>query len=347
MHSYKKYWLIAIMIALAAGSIAAQTPRVSLSGDNPSIVLYDNNGTPTWITGSILVTKNYSTVTDITVDLDPKADSPYPRNSNWKYIGPSSDTSIYIDASEMYFSQSTNGNIIKMWGTDSNVQSSNVFKYKFAANSGVGVSTSFNYYAVFWHDTPLAAGTYELPITFRVRNEFFDGRKPNSTPVSTLIVYLKFLVSPSASITFLSGTTGSTATTDIVFDDVAATTTKDFRVSVKSNFRYSLSVRSLTGHGGRAQTYRCQCHGYHSLYLRDRRRTPCGKRHAVYHRLHGASHLYRNRNGHEGIRRVDHGGQYSRLYGRPVFRFHHVHGNRPVRSDPVFPLDKVFFHDTL
>lgn len=250
MHSYKKYWLIAIMIALAAGSIAAQTPRVSLSGDNPSIVLYDNNGTPTWITGSILVTKNYSTVTDITVDLDPKADSPYPRNSNWKYIGPSSDTSIYIDASEMYFSQSTNGNIIKMWGTDSNVQSSNVFKYKFAANSGVGVSTSFNYYAVFWHDTPLAAGTYELPITFRVRNEFFDGRKPNSTPVSTLIVYLKFLVSPSASITFLSGTTGSTATTDIVFDDVAATTTKDFRVSVKSNFRYSLSVRSLTGHGG-------------------------------------------------------------------------------------------------
>lgn len=250
MRLYKKYWLIAIMIALAAGSIAAQTPKVSLSGDNPPIVIYDNNGTPTWITGTIVVTKNYSTVTDITVDLDPKADSPYPRNSNWKYIGTSSDTSTYIDACEVYFSQSTSGNIIKMWGSDSNVQSTNVYKYKFASNSGVGVSTSFNYYAVVWHDSSLPAGTYELPITFRVRNEYFDGRKPNTVPVSTLPLYLKFLVAPSATITFLSGTTGSTSTTDIVFDDVATTTTKDFRVSVKSNFRYSLSVRSPTGHGG-------------------------------------------------------------------------------------------------
>lgn len=250
MHTYKKYWLIAIMIAMAAGSIAAQTPKVSLSGDNPPLVIYDNNGTPTWITGSIVVTKNYSTVTDITVDLEPKYDYPYPRNSNWKYIGPSGDISQYIDACDVFFSQSTSGNVIKMWDTDSGVRSYNVYMYRFASNSGVGVSTSFNYYAVIWHDSSLPAGTYELPITFRVRNEYFDGKKPNTNPVSTLTVYLKFLVAPSASITFLSGTSGSTTTTAIVFDDVAATTTKDFRVSVKSNFRYSLSVSSSTGHGG-------------------------------------------------------------------------------------------------
>lgn len=238
------------MIAMAAGSVVAQTPKVSLSGDNPPLVIYDNNGTPTWITGSIFVTKNDSSVTNITVDLEPKYDYPYPRNSNWKYIGPSSDISQYIDSCDVFFSQSTSGYVIKMWGTDRNVEDYNVFMYKFASNSGVGVSTSFNYYAVLWHDSPLPAGTYELPITFRVRNEYFDGKKPNTNPLSPLTVYLKFLVAPSAAITFLSGTTGSATTTAILFDDVAATTTRDFRVSVKSNFRYSLSVSSPTGHGG-------------------------------------------------------------------------------------------------
>ena len=241
---------MAIMIAMVAGSIAAQTPKVSLSGDNPPIIIYDNSGTETWITGRVVVTKNDTSVTNITVDLEPKYDSPYPRNTNWKYIGPTSDISQYIDACDIFFSQSTSGNPIKMWGTDKNVRSYNVYMYKFATNSGVWVSTWFDYYAVIWHDSPLPAGTYELPITFRVRNEYFDGRNPNTSPVSTLTVYLKFLVAPSAAISFLSGTTGNTTTNSIVFDDVAATTTQDFRVSVSSNFRYSLSVSSSTGHGG-------------------------------------------------------------------------------------------------
>ena len=108
----------------------------------------------------------------------------------------------------------------------------------------------FLYYAVLWHYSPLSAGTYELPITFRVRDEKLNSWKPDTNPVTTLTVYLKFLVAPSAAITFLSGKTGSATTTAILFDDVAATTTRDFRVSVKSNFRYSLSVSSPTGHGG-------------------------------------------------------------------------------------------------
>lgn len=251
MHTYKKYWLIAIMIAMAAGSIAAQTPSVSITGDSPSIVVYDNTSTPTWITGTITVTKNISTVSNITVDLSPKADSPYPRN-DWTYIGTSSNSTETVDNFEVFSSQSTSGYVIKMWGTDNNVRSSNVYTYRFSTGtSTIGNTKSFNYYAVFWHDSSLTAGTYEIPMTFRVRNEQFrSNNNPSTSPVSTVTITLKVVVSPSALITFLSGMSGSTTTTAIVFDDVAATTTKDFRVSVKSNFRYSLSVSSSTDHGG-------------------------------------------------------------------------------------------------
>ncbi|HWR12397.1 MAG TPA: hypothetical protein VN445_11275 [Rectinemataceae bacterium] len=250
MNIYKKYWLIAMMIAVATGTLGAQ--KVLLSGDSPGIVIYDNAGTPTWVTGTITVTKNYSTVTNITVDLSPKADSPYPRNSDWKYIGTSSDSSTYIVNSEIFFSQSTSGNIIKMWGSDYGVESSNVYTYAFPSGSAtVGTTTSFQYYAVFWHDSSLAAGTYQLPITFRVRNERFrSGRNPSTQPVDTQTVYVKFVVAPSATISFLSGSSGSTTISSVVFNDVASTTTSNFRVSVKSNFRYSLSVSSPTGHGG-------------------------------------------------------------------------------------------------
>jgi len=250
MTIYKKYLLIAVMIAAATWTAGAQ--RVLLSGDSPAIVIYDNAGTPTWVTGTIIVTKNYSTVTNITVDLSPKADSPYPRNSDWNYIGTSSDSSKYIDNAEVLFSQSTYGDIIKMWGSDSNVGSNNVYTYAFPSGSAtVGSTTHFEYYAVFWQDTPLAAGTYELPITFRVRNEQFKSRKnPSTQPVDTHTVYVKFVVAPSATIGFLSGTSGSTTISSVVFNDVASTTTNSFRVSVKSNFRYSLSLSSPTGHGG-------------------------------------------------------------------------------------------------
>lgn len=249
MNSYKKYWLIAALIA-ATGVLGAQTALIS--GESPSIVIYDNTNTATWVTGTITVTKNYSTVTNITVDLSPKADYPYPRNSDWNYIGTNSDSSTYIENSEIYFSQSTSGNVIKMWGTDSGVGSGNVYTYTFPSGSAsVGSTTTFQYYAVFWHSHSLAAGTYELPITFRVRNERFrSNRNPSTQPVDTQTVYIKFVVSPSATIGFLSGTSGSTAITSVVFNDVASTTTNNFRVSVKSNFRYSLSVSSPTGHGG-------------------------------------------------------------------------------------------------
>ncbi len=250
MTIYKKYLLIAMMIATATWTAGAQT--VLLSAESPAIVIYDNAGTPTWVTGTITVTKNYSTVTNITVDLSPKADSPYPRNSDWIYIGTSSDSSTYIDNSEVFFSQSTSGNVIKMWGSDIGVGSSNVYTYAFPNGSAtVGSTTSFQYYAVFWNNSSLSAGTYQLPITFRVRNERFRSyRNPSTQPVDTQTVYIKFVVAPSATIGFLSGTSGSTTISSVVFNDVASTTTSSFRVSVKSNFRYSLSVSSPTGHGG-------------------------------------------------------------------------------------------------
>lgn len=250
MTIYKKYLLIAMMIAAATWTAGAQT--VLLSGDSPAIVIYDNAGTLTWVTGTIIVTKNDSTVTNITVDLSPKSDNPYPRNSGWHYIGTSSDSSKNIDSAEVFFSQSTYGNIIKMWGSDSNVGSNNVYTYAFPSGSAtVGSTTHFEYYAVFAHGSPLAAGTYEIPITFRVRKEQFSKNKsPKTPPLSPHTVYIKFVVAPSATIGFLSGTSGSTTISSVVFNDVASTTTNSFRVSVKSNFRYSLSVSSPTGHGG-------------------------------------------------------------------------------------------------
>jgi hypothetical protein len=225
---------------------------VLISGDSPAVVVYDNvTKTPTWVIGTITLTKNQSNVTDITVDLSPKADSPYPRNSNWVFIGTSSDSPKYIDNFEVFFNQSTSGNIIKMWGSDSSVTSSNVYSYTFPSGSAIGTTTSFQYYTVFWHDSSLTEGTYQIPITFRVRNESFKKfRLPKTDPVDTQLIYIKYVVNPSATIDFLSGSSGDTKISSISFNDVVTSTTSTFRASITSNFRYSLSVSSATEHGG-------------------------------------------------------------------------------------------------
>jgi hypothetical protein len=97
----KKLCIFFLFSSLIAVTIGAQP--VLISGDSPPVVVYDNvTKAPTWVTGTIVVTKNQSDVTNITVDLSPKADSPYPRNSNWVYIGTSTDSAKYIDNFEVF-----------------------------------------------------------------------------------------------------------------------------------------------------------------------------------------------------------------------------------------------------
>jgi len=246
----KKLCIFFLSSSFFVASLIAQP--VLISGDSSDIVIYDDvTQSPTWVTGTIVVTKNQTDVTDITVDLSPKADSPYPRNSDWVYIGTSSDSAKYIDNFEVFFNKSTSGNIIKMWGSDSGVGNNNVFRYTFPSGSAIGTTISFQYYAVFWHNSSLTSGTYQLPITFRVRNESFrKKRNPRTSPVDTQLIYIKYLVNPSATISFLSGSSGSAEVSSVVFYDVVSTVTNQFRVCVNSNFRYSLSVSSATGHGG-------------------------------------------------------------------------------------------------
>lgn len=240
------FFLLSSLILVKLGA-----QPVLISGDSPAVVVYDNAQTQTWVTGTIVVTKNQSNVTDITVDLSPKASSPSLRNSNWVYIGTTTDITKYIDSFEVFFNQSTSGNIIKMWGSDSGVGDSNVYSYTFPSGSAVGTTTSFQYYAVFWHNSSLTSGTYQLPITFRVRNENFrKNRNPRTDPVDTQLIYIKYVVNPSAAIDFLSGSSGDTKISSISFNDVVTSATSTFRVSIASNFRYSLSVSSATGHGG-------------------------------------------------------------------------------------------------
>ena len=91
----KKLHSLFLISSLILVKLGAQP--VLISGDSPAVVVYDNAQTQTWVTGTIVVTKNQSNVTDITVDLSPKAGSPSLRNSNWVYIGTTTDSTTYID----------------------------------------------------------------------------------------------------------------------------------------------------------------------------------------------------------------------------------------------------------
>ncbi len=68
--------------------------------------------------------------------------------------------------------------------------------------------------------------------------------------MDTELIHIKYVVNPTATISFLSGSSGNTEVSSVVFNDVVSTITNQFRVCVNSNFRYSLSVNSATGHGG-------------------------------------------------------------------------------------------------
>lgn len=255
---HKKYivvFLLGTAVALAAG---AQVAGVSLTGSNPPSVIYGNTGALTWISGTVTVTKDVSTVTNVVVDLEPASTSPGNSKKNrqsWKQVATA--TAIKLDYAQVFFSPSTNGNVIKQWDKDSNVTSSNVYFYVFPAGSATGTSTTFTYYMGFYNAASLAPGTYERLLTFRARLEPFPaaGTYPTTTPVATLDQIVSFVVSPTASLTFLAGTTGTTTTSQVAFGEVVSTTTQNFRVRVQSNFRYSLTVASEYGRVLRHASY--------------------------------------------------------------------------------------------
>lgn len=248
----KKFWLTIIILAAIVNAVIAQTQTLSLTGTvSDNSVLY--SGHETWVTGSVTVSRT-STATNpwFTVDLAPNADQTggtYPRNANWTYYSNTGQSSsIYIDAVEIFTSKSTSGNIIKQWDAngigDANVTSNNVFSYQFV---GTNLTRTFSFYGVFWDNNTLAAGFYELPVTFRLRQEQFNASGPTTDTISSVTLILRFVVTPTAIIFFKSGTSEITS---LDFDEVTTTTSKSFTISVQSSFRFDISVESALGHGG-------------------------------------------------------------------------------------------------
>jgi len=260
----KKVLLGLLAFALAVVPLAAQ--NMSISGNATSgTVSYSNSywgGSETWIDGSITITCTAAAAASnpsFTVDLAPRSDvvsGSCERNANWRHYDTSGgNESIYINNSEVYKNQyhSTNSDVIKMWDAsgvgDTSVTSSNVFTGQFSSGS---LSKTFTFSAVFWHDSTLDAGFYELPITFRLRNEAFAANSaPTTNPVSTITIVLRFYVGTAATIFFTSGNTSAYNGVEIFalpFDEVTALTPKEFTIHIQSNFRFYLSVKS--GNGG-------------------------------------------------------------------------------------------------
>ena len=249
----KSYWPL-IYALLAIYAVEAQVPAVTLAGSSQSSALFVPNA-QTWISGTITITKNDPTVSWVTVDLNPKATSPgNSRKFRQEWTNVVTNVIQKIDVSQIYFSQSTGSPIIYMWGSDGDggtgVTASNVFSYQFPAGSPVGTTISFPYYVMFQNAATPAPGTYERLLTFRARLERFaaDNSTPLTTPVTSLIVRPSFVVSPQGEIKLYAGTAGTTELSTLAFGTITGiTTTQQFRISVISNYRYSVSVTSRRG----------------------------------------------------------------------------------------------------
>ncbi|MCE5256912.1 MAG: hypothetical protein LLF89_08730, partial [Spirochaetaceae bacterium] len=106
-------------------------------------------------------------------------------------------------------------------------------------------SVTYTFSAVFWQTSSMSAGFYELPITFRLRNEaFVSGGVPSTPPISTITMVLRFEIGTSSTIYFKSG---SYEIFELAFDEVTAQTPKAFTISVQANFRFYLSLSSKNG----------------------------------------------------------------------------------------------------
>ncbi len=256
----KFYWPLFCSL-LAAATLGAQTPKVTLSGTKLTSVIFAPN-TQTWISGTVTVTKNDASVAWVTVDLSPKSKSP--GNSDkfrqeWKNVTTPA-TILKLAEGQVYFSQTiSDSNVIRMWGIDgdalNDIKKSNVFSYIFPANSAVGATVSFNYAFMFSHSSIPLAGTYEpadtMPFSFRVRlEEFKEGFQTTTIPVPGASFNPKpsFVVLPMGNVKLYSGTTGAVEIGAMDFGTIIAmSTTQQFRITVATNYRYSLKVTSRRG----------------------------------------------------------------------------------------------------
>jgi len=244
----KKLFLFFALSWFSALTLSAQlSMSVSITSGT---AVYSNYGYSTWIDGTVTV-RRASTATNpyFTVDLLPRADrigTYCARNDDWTYH--STDGSItqnfHIDNAEVYVgsNHSTSANILKTWDAagigDNNVSSGNVLQGNF---SGTSLTRTFNFCAVFWQTSIMDAGFYELPITFRLRQEQFSTSGPTSEPIETSVQVWRFVVSTTAAIYFKSGTN---EIFEIAFDEITALTPKNFTVSIQTNFRFYLTVES-------------------------------------------------------------------------------------------------------
>lgn len=246
----KKSFLTALLLLAAAGFLAAQTQTLSiLATITDGTVTYYNNCEATWIDGTITVTRS-STANNpyFTVDMVPQSDDEAtgcPRNVNWVYYDTFGGSDNFdLDAAEVYASSkhSTSGNILKMWDVtgvgDDHVSSNNVFSGHFI---GSNLTRTFNFAAVVWHNSRLGAGSYELPITFRLRQEAFSASGPATNPIASTTQALRFVVGTAATIAFISG---NSEFFDLAFDEITAMAPKDFTIRVQTNFRFYLNVKS-------------------------------------------------------------------------------------------------------
>jgi len=243
----KKLLLASLFLFFTTLLLSAQlTMSVSITDGT---VTYENTKQATWIDGYVTVRRpNRSTNPYFTVDLLPRADSmggEYPRNADWMYYSTSDTISqIYIDNAEVFVgsNHSTSSNVLKTWDVvgigDNNVSSSNVLQGNFFGSS---LTKTFYFCAVFWQNSTLGAGFYELPITFRLRQEQFNTSGPTTSPIETSLQVLRFVVGTTASIYFKSGTS---EIFELAFDEITALTPKDFTVSIQTNFRFYLTVES-------------------------------------------------------------------------------------------------------
>lgn len=232
----KKLLLLSVLLAVSTLSITAQ--RVTITGTAPLVYdfqlgdYYDN----IYLYGSITITRTATTQNFYTTtDLSPKSSSST-RRSSWDYLN--TGVGVTFDDTQVYF-QSSNA-IIKMWGGEPSVTSSNVHAFRFTSTSGN--TTTFNYYVKFRRNSWLNSGTYLLPLVFRVREEQFDGKSPNSNPVAEL--QHDIVVNVNKAITL------SLSTTSINFPDLNTGNTASFSAGVLSNVRYRILVNSALGHGG-------------------------------------------------------------------------------------------------
>lgn len=265
----KRIVSLALVLLAAASPLFAQILSISASATDGTVE-YSNKwwgwggGNPTWIDGTVTVTRSStSSNTPYTIDLAPNADGESgtcPRNVNWTYYSTSGTSStVNIDNAEVYSgtSHSTNSNLVlKLWdkaGTgDASVAANNVFS---GTMTGSTTSVTHHFSAVFWHESTLASGFYELPITFRVRNEsFVPNSVPATDPVASQTIMLRFIVGNYATIYFKDSTDSYELYT-IQFDNITSNATKNFNLHIQSNFRYYVRVRSTNGGKLRHERY--------------------------------------------------------------------------------------------